>query len=73
MIEFEKTLPTFLKNDILALEKGYKDNSTLLDCLYCEVQGSINSAFYGRQISEDEAWFLREKYLGLKRSDLIWK
>ena len=62
---FEASLPFYLKNDILALEEGRKNNSTLLDCLYCEVQGSINSAFYNREITEKEAKFLREKYLGL--------
>ena len=58
-------LPEFLKNDILALEEGRKNKSTLLDCLWCEVYGSINSAFYGHAITENEADFLRKKYLGL--------
>ena len=62
---FEVTLPAYLKNDIVALEEGRKNNSTLLDCLYCEVQGSINSAYYSHEITEDEAKFLRKKYLGL--------
>ena len=62
----EMTLPTFLKNDIIALEEGIENNSTLLDCLYCEVQGSINSAFYSRSLTEKEADFLRKKYLGLE-------
>ncbi len=62
---FEATLPSFLKNDIDALATGYKNKSDLLDCLYCEVQGSINSAFYSDMITEDEAAFLRKKYLGL--------
>jgi hypothetical protein len=61
----EVVLPTYLKNDILALEEGRKNNSALLDCLYCEVQGSINSAFYNNEITETEANFLRGKYLGL--------
>jgi len=61
----ETILPPYLKQDILALEEGRKNNSTLLDCLYCEVQGSINSAFYNREITKSEAAFLRKKYLGL--------
>jgi len=60
-----KILPEFLKNDILALEEGRRSKSTLLDCLWGEVYGSINSAFYGHAITENEADFLREKYLGL--------
>ena len=61
----EKILPAYLINDILALEEGCKSNSPLLDCLYCEVQGSINVAFYNHEITEQEAAFLRKKYLGL--------
>lgn len=62
---FEATLPLYLKNDIVALVEGYKTKSSLLDCLYCEVQGSINSAFYSDEITAEEAVFLRKKYLGL--------
>jgi hypothetical protein len=62
-------LPEFLRNDIDALVRGYENNSTLLDCLYCEVQGSINAAFYNGQITEREAAFLRRKYLGLELED----
>ena len=61
----EKTLPEFLKNDIAAFIEGVKNKSSLLDCLYCEVQGSINSAQYGNQISKQVADCLRAKYLGL--------
>jgi hypothetical protein len=63
---FEVTLPAYLKNDIFALQAGLKNNSSLLDCLFCEVQGSINSAFYNNEITEKEAAFLRKKYLGLE-------
>ena len=64
---FERSLPEFLRNDIIALKEGYKNNSSLLDCLYCEVQGSINAAFYSNQITQAEADFLRKKHLGLER------
>lgn len=59
----ERSLPRFLKDDIEALLKGIENQSSLLDCLYNEVQGSINSAFYGNQITEEQANYLREKYL----------
>lgn len=58
-------LPKYLKNDITALEEGIKNKVSVLDCLYCEVQGSINSAYYDNEITEEEADYLREKYLGL--------
>jgi hypothetical protein len=63
---FELSLPIFLKDDIIAFEKGRANNSTLLDCLYNEVQGSINMAYYGNAITKDEADYLRWKYLGLE-------
>jgi uncharacterized circularly permuted ATP-grasp superfamily protein len=61
---FEKILPPYLQNDLRSLEEGIKNNSTLLDCLYDEVYGSINAAYWDREITFDEAAFLRKKYLG---------
>lgn len=62
---FELSMPGYLKRDIEAWKEGLRTNSTLLDCLWGEVYGSINSAFYDNEISEEEADYLREKYLGL--------
>jgi len=59
----ELSLPKYLKDDIAALVEGYKSDSSVLDCLYCEVQGSINSAYYGNEITEEQADYLRKKYL----------
>lgn len=53
----ERSLPEYLKDDIMALTEGYRTNSSLLDCLYCEVQGSINSALYSDEITEEQAAF----------------
>lgn len=64
-LSFEKYLPTYLKNDIEALVKGYKENSTVIDCLYCEVQASINIAYYDDMVTKEQAHLLRMKYLGL--------
>lgn len=61
----EASLPGYLRKDILAFTAGLKNDSDVLDCLYNEVQGSINSAFYDNEISEEQAVFLRKKYLGL--------
>jgi hypothetical protein len=63
---FEQCWPQFLQDDINALVEGERTNSTLLDCLYCEVQGSINSALWDNMITDKEAKFLRKKYLGLE-------
>lgn len=60
---YEVNLPKFLENDLNAYKKGIEENSTLLDCLWGEVYGSINSAYYDGSISEEQAAYLREKYL----------
>jgi hypothetical protein len=62
----EQTLPTFLKNDIEALIKGYEEKPLHLDCLFNEVQGSINSARVDRQITEEQADYLWSTYLFLE-------
>lgn len=62
---FELTLPQYLKNDIVAFEEGVRKKSTLIDCLWSEVYGSINSAYYDNEISREQAEYLRKKYLGL--------
>jgi len=62
----EASLPNYLKKDIVALEEGRKSNSSVLDCLYCEVQGSINSAYYDNEITKEQAALLRKKYLFLE-------
>lgn len=60
----EKTLPIYIQKDINAL-KAYH-NGTLNhpeDCLYCELEASINSAQHGFEISKEIADYLRAKYL----------
>ena len=37
------------------------------DCLWCELYGSINAAYIDGDISEDHAWYLRERYLDMER------
>lgn len=64
--QMERSLPRFLRDDIEALIQGMENHSSVLDCLYNEVQGSINLAFYGHEISWQQADYLRKKYLGLE-------
>lgn len=52
----EKCLPTYLK-------KGLKEKPKYLDCLYNELQGSINSAFVDGDISEEQCDYLYDKYI----------
>lgn len=65
MIIDERTLPVYLQKDINAYKKGLEEKSTLLDCYWGELYGSINSAMVDKEISEEVARFLRKKYLGI--------
>ena len=66
---FEKGLPDYLEESIRAYESG--KNSSIWDCLYCELQSDINAAEVEQIITLEQAWYLREKYLGLSRKDNI--
>lgn len=59
----EKCLPKYLEEDIERLKEGVKNNSSLLDCLICEVQGSINSAYVDGKITEEQCDYLYKKYI----------
>lgn len=37
------------------------------DCDYCSLQSDINNAEVNQLISSEQAWYLREKYLGMER------
>lgn len=65
--DWEQTLPAYLKHDIDSLVEAEKQvpRPSIWDCLYCELYGSINSAMWGNEISQEQAAALREKYLGL--------
>ena len=60
---YERCIPTYLKHDIDEYLK-YKDDKTCsyIDCLLDEIYGSINSAFYSDEITEEQADYLRDKY-----------
>lgn len=66
--EYEKSyeygLPGYLQHDLDAFKEGLKNNSSLMDCLWCELYGSINSALIDdNAITEEHAEYLRNKYL----------
>ena len=71
----ESFLPEYLEEDIkralpvvAALEAGNKnDLPSCWDCILDELNSSINCAEVEGQISEEQAWYLREKYLGREK------
>lgn len=61
---WEHGLPEYLQNDLDAYKKGLREKSSLLDCLWGELYGSINIAEINEGcITHEHAQYLREKYL----------
>lgn len=65
-------LPDFLVEFIEAMKNAWEkldhgEEYLHWDCDYCSLQSDINSAEVNQIISEEQAWYLREKYLGLER------
>ena len=63
-------LQTSIKNMIASWEiedSGERDMHW--DLNWCELNADINSAEVGQEISSEQAWYLREKYLRMKRGD----
>lgn len=61
---YERGLPEYLQKDLDEYKKGLKNNSTLIDCLWGELYGSINMAeITDGIITPEHANYLRQKYL----------
>ena len=61
---FEHGLPDYLQHDLDAYKEGLKNKSSILDCLWGELYGSINMAEISEgAITPEHADYLRQKYL----------
>ena len=61
---YEHGLPEYLQHDLDAYKEGLRTNSSLLDCLWGELYGSINMAVISDGIiTPEHADYLRQKYL----------
>ena len=61
---YEYGLPGYLQRDLDAFKDGLKNGSTLMDCLWGELYGSINAAeITDGAITLEHADYLRQKYL----------
>lgn len=61
---YECGLPEYLQHDLDAFKDGMKTHSSLLDCLWGELYGSINMAEINDGIiTAEHADYLRKKYL----------
>ena len=65
----ERKVPAYLSQDIQRLIQARRGNS-LIDCYEAEVYGSINSALYDGEITDEQAIYLRWKYLHMLPSDV---
>lgn len=62
--EFEFGLPEYLQHDLDAYKDGLNTDSSFMDCLWCELYGSINIAeISDGSITPEHANYLRRKYL----------
>lgn len=70
----ERGLPDYLYASIEAMEKSWAildsgQRNTTYDLDFCELQADINRAENDEIISSEQAWYLREKYLRMKREE----
>lgn len=68
----EAGLPDWLLESVAAMQKAWDrldagEEYHFWDCDYCNLQADINRAENGNEITADQAWHLREKYLGIER------
>lgn len=68
----DSTLPKFLRESIEAFLVGKEKHESGMgysefDMDYCDLQTDINVCEVEQMITSDEAWALRERYLGLQR------
>lgn len=60
---YERDLPASLLHALEEYKRGPREDVSCLDCLWRELYGSINACQWDRSITEQEAEYLREKYL----------
>lgn len=61
---YEHGLPDYLQHDLDAYKEGLRMHSSLLDCLWGELYGSINmAAISDGIITPEHADYLRQRYL----------
>ncbi len=65
----EINLPDSLQEAITEYLRGEKEQVLYLDCLSDALYGAINGNLWGGRISEEQAVYLREKYLYAPKED----
>ena len=67
----EKGLPEYLSKSLSAMIEAWKIEDSgkrdlHFDIYWCDLNADINSAENGREISSEQAWYLRRKYLRME-------
>ncbi len=70
----EKGLPAYLQKSIAAMQASWKiedggGKDLHWDLYWSELNADINSAETEQEISSDQAWYLRRKYLRIEKDD----
>ena len=70
----EKGLPPYLENSIAAMERSWEiidrgERDLHWDAYWCELNADINAAEVEQEISSEQAWYLRGKYLRMEKDD----
>lgn len=72
----EHDLPPFLAESVAAMKAAWEklergEKYTMWDCDFCQLQSDINNAEVNLVITPEQAWYLRETYLGIEREDAL--
>lgn len=59
--------PPYLEHDLKMYKKAKAEHLLEESDWWCKLYGSINSAYYDEQITEEQAKYLRRKYLDLEQ------
>ena len=70
----EKGLPGYLQKSVAAMQASWKivdsgKRDLHWDLVWCELNTDINSAETEQEISSDQAWYLRRKYLRMEKDE----
>ena len=71
----EKGLPGYLQKSIAAMQASWRivdsgQRDLHWDLVWCELNADINSAETEQEISSDQAWYLRRKYLRMEKDEI---
>ena len=71
----EKGLPGYLQKSIAAMQASWRivdsgQRDLHWDLVWCELNADINSAEAEQEISSDQAWYLRRKYLRMEKDEI---